>query len=191
MAEIKIEKKKPVLPWILLVLGLFFATWFFFFRSDKEEPVETADQTRLIDIRENNNIVTSYVTFINSDTNTMSLDHVFTSEALIKLTDAVDAMASEAGYDVNLDISKAKQYAQEITNDPVSTTHADKIRLAADKLSTALQNIQMAKYPELNAETADVKGAVSAINPETLTLDQRVAVKSFFRKAADLLNKMN
>ncbi len=191
MTEIKIEKKKHVWPWILLVLGLLFAAWFFFFRNDKAEPVETADNTAVIDIPENNNIVASYVTFINSDTNTMSLDHTFTSEALTKLTDAVDAMATEAGYDVKVDIAKAQQLADEITKDPIVTTHADKIRSAADVLSTSLQNMQQAKYPGLSPEAADVKSAASAINPETLTLDQRDAVKSFFRKAADLLNKMN
>ncbi len=188
MTEIKIEKKKPLWPWILLVLGLLVAAWFFFFRNDKNEPV---DDNALIDVHENNSTVAAYVTFINSDTNKMSLDHSFTSEALTKLTDAVDAMATEAGYDVKVDIAKAKQYADEITKDPMSTTHADKIRSAADVLSTSLQNMQQAKYPGLSAEAADVKSAAAAINPETLTLDQRDAVKSFFRKAADLLNKMN
>lgn len=141
--------------------------------------------------KENNSTVAAYVTFINSDTNTMSLDHAYSSEALTKLTDAVDAMATEAGYDVKVDIAKAKQYADEITKDPMVTTHADKIRSAADVLSTSLQNMQQAKYPGLSAEAADVKSAAAAINPETLTLDQRDAVKSFFRKAADLLSKMN
>jgi len=191
MTEIKIEKKMPVWPWILLVLGLLFAGWFFFVRSDKAEPVETADKTALIDLHKNNIIVATYVTFINSDTNTMSLDHAFTSEALTKLTDAVDAMATETGYDLKADVAKTKQLAYEITEDPMATTHADKIRSAADVLSTSLQNIQQAKYPGLSAEATDVKSAASAINPETLTLDQRDAVKSFFRKAADLLNKMN
>jgi len=198
MTEIKIEKKKPVWTWILLVLGLLvavFAAWFFFIRNDNAEPVatadETADETALIDVHENNNIVTAYVTFIDADTATMGLDHVFTSEAFTKLTNAVDAMATEAGYDVKADIAKAKQLADEITNDPMATVHADKIRSGADLLSTCIQNIQQAKYPGLSAEAADVKSAASAINPETLTLDQRDAVKSFFRKAADLLNKMN
>ncbi len=78
-----------------------------------------------------------------------------------------------------------------LLKDPMSTTHADKIRSAADVLSTSLQNMQQAKYPGLSAEAADVKSAAAAINPETLTLDQRDAFKSFFRKVADLLNKMN
>jgi hypothetical protein len=121
----------------------------------------------------------------------MSLDHAYSSVALAKLTDAVDAMATEAGYDVKVNIAKAKQYSDEITKDPLVTTHADKIRSAADVLSTSLQNMQQAKYPGLSAEATDVKSAAAAINPETLTLDQRDAVKSFFSKAADLLNKMN
>ncbi len=193
MTEIKIEKKKLIWPWLLLLLslGIIAVAWLYFFRYDKRETLETADNKALIDVHENNSTVAAYVTFINSDTNTMSLDHAYSSEALSKLTDAVDAMATEAGYDVKVDIAKAKQYADEITKDPLVTTHADKIRSAADVLSTALQNMQMAKYPELSAEAADVKSAAAAINPETLTLDQRDAVKSFFRKAADLLNKMN
>jgi len=195
MTEIKIEKKKPVWPWILLALGLLVAAWFFFNRNDNAEPVatadETADETALIDVHENNNIVTTYVRFVDADTNTMSLDHSFTSEAFNKLTDAVDAMATEAGYDVKADIGKAKQLADEITRDPMVTTHSDKIRSAADVLSTSLQNLQQSKYPSLSAEADEVKTAASAIDPGTLTLDQRDAVKSFFRKAADLLSKMN
>ncbi len=191
MAEIKIEKKTPVWPWILLVLGLLVAAWFLFFRNDKDDLVETADKTALIDLPENNNIVATYVTFINSDTNTMGLDHAFTSEALTKLTNAVDAKATEAGYDVKAEIAKAKQLADEITADPLVITHADKIRSAADVLSTALQNMQQAKYPALSTEGADIKSAASAIDPQKLTLDQRDAVKSFFKKAADLLSKMN
>lgn len=191
MTEIKIEKKQPVWPWILLVLGFLIAAWFFLFRDDKAEIVETADKTALLDLRENNSIVANYVAFINSGANAMSLDHAYSSEALIKLTDAVDAMASETGYDVKVDIAKAKQYAEEITRDPLVTTHADKIRSAADLLSTALQNMQTANYPSLSNEAADVKSAAEAINPEVLTLDQQDAVTYFFKKAADLLNKMN
>ena len=191
MTEIKIEKKNSIWPWILLLLGILAAAWFFFIRNDKAEPVETAENTTLIDVHENNNVVATYVTFINADTNTMGLDHTFVSEAFTRLTDAVDAMATEAAYDVKVDVVEVKQHVDEIRKDPMATTHADKIRSLADVLSTSLQNMQQAKYPGLGAEAADVKSAASAINPETLTLDQRDAVKSFFRKAADLLKKMN
>ncbi len=195
MTEIKIEKKKPVWPWLLLLLGIIaFVVWFFVYRNDTDEnkePLETEDNTELIDVQENNNTVADYVTFINADTNTMSLDHEFTSEAFSKLINAVEAMANEIDFDVKADIDKAKRLSEEITNDPVVTNHADKIRKAAVVVSNAMYNMQQAKYPGLSAEASDVSSAASAINPETLTLDQRDAVKSFFRKSADLLNKMN
>ncbi|WP_026977706.1 hypothetical protein [Flavobacterium tegetincola] len=191
MTEIKIEKKKPVWPWILLVLFLLFVSWFFFIRNDKAEVLKTVDQRALIDIHEKNQIVVAYVTFINSDPNTMGQDHEFTSEAFTKLTNAIDAMATEADYDIKADMIKVKQRTDEITKDPMVTTHGDKIRSAADALSTSLTNMQQAKYPELSNEAADVKSAAVAIDPQTLTLDQRDAVKSFFTKTADLLNKMN
>lgn len=193
MTEIKIEKKKPILPWLLLLLGVIAATWYFFFKKDNVEPVKTeiVESSALIDVRENNNIVADYVTFINSDTNKMSLDHAYSSEAINKLTNAVEAMANEVGYDVKVDIDKAKQYAEEITKDPMVTNHADKIRISADLLSTSLQNMQQSKFPSLSAEVTEVKSAASAIDPEILTLDQKDAVKSFFKKTADLLNKMN
>ena len=191
MAEIKIEKKKPVWPWILLVLGLLVAAWFLFLRNDKDDRVERADDTSMIDVHENNSTVAAYIAFIKANNDDMSLDHTYTSEALTKLTNAVDAMADEVDYDVKVNTTKAKQYANEITNDPMSTTHADKIRSAADLLSTALHDLQQARYPELSADAANVKSAAAAISPESLTLDQQNAVKSFFRKSADLLSKMN
>jgi len=50
---------------------------------------------------------------------------------------------------------------------------------------------QQAKYPSLVAEATEIKQAAAAINPDVLTLNQKEAVKTFFRKAADLLSKMN
>lgn len=191
MTEIKIEKKSPVWPWLLLGLGVLVAAWFFLIKDDKVEPEKTVEPVALIDVDENNSVVNTYVEFIDSDTNTMGLDHKYSSEAITLLTNSVDAMATEVGFDVKVDIDQAKIYANDITKDSLSTKHADKIRTSADLLSTSLQNLQQAKYPTLSAEAADVKIAAQSINPETLTLDQKDAVKSFFKKSADLLSKMN
>jgi len=124
MTEIKIEKKAAIWPWLLLALGVLAAVWFFFLRNNDVKPEEEANTISLIDVEEGNNIVASYVLFINSDTNTMRLDHTFTIEAIVKLTNAVDAMATEVNYDVKGDITKAKQLANEIIIDSLATIHA-------------------------------------------------------------------
>lgn len=196
MAEIRIEKTKPVWPWILLALGLV-ALLLYLFVFNKNEKNENADtepsaaSVNLIDGREANSTVASYVTFVQADTSAMSLDHTYTNTAFLKLNDAINAMAGEVRFDVKADLDLAKQHADSITHNPFETTHADHIRAAADIFSMSLQNLQQAKYPSLAIEAASVKTAAAGINPEMLTLEQRDAVKNFFREAAGLLQKMN
>jgi len=121
----------------------------------------------------------------------MSLNHAYTNEALLKLTAAVEAMALEAGYEVQADLEKVKEYVEMITVNPFETTHADNIRKADDMLTQVLENIQKAKYPSLANEVLELKIASEAIKPGILTLDQKDAIKNYFVKASDLLQKMN
>jgi hypothetical protein len=142
-------------------------------------------------VHENNTIVTAFVDFIELDSNRMSLDHAFTIEVFLKLTNATNAISDAAGYDVKADIDSVKMYAEMITQDPFEITHANNIRRACNILTKVLQNIQVAKYPGLTTEVAELKNASISINPDMLTLDQQDAVISFFKKAAVLLKKMN
>jgi len=69
--------------------------------------------------------------------------------------------------------------------------HADSIRVATDIITTELSNIQVTKYPGLKSDIVELSAASAAINPTIHTLDQKDAVKLFFREAAELLVKMN
>ncbi len=193
MTEIKIEKKKAIWPWIFLFLGLLALLLYFFVfnKNDGESETSTAATTTVNDQNDNSNTVAAYVAFINSDTNKMSLDHSFTNDALLQLTNATQAMADKAGYDVKADLDKAKEFSNKITQDPFETSHADNIRKASDIIAGALQNLQKSKFPALETEAAEVASAATAINPDVLTLNQKDKVKSFFAKAAGLLEKMN
>lgn len=191
MTEIKIEKKKLLWPWILLGIGIVALIIYFLAFQTSSEVKEVTETTDLISVKENNTIVEAYVSFVEADTNRMTLDHAYTNEALLKLTDATNAMAGEIGYDVKADIEKVKAQAKMITKEPFDTSHANSIREAADILTNVLQNIQKAKYPGLTSEVTELKNASASINPAVLTLDQRDEVKSFFSKAAVLLKKMN
>lgn len=192
MAEIKIEKKTNIWTWILL--GTVIVAAFIYFMSSNygtKETVEIPEPTALIDINENNTTVNAFVVFIESDSNKMTLSHEFTTEALIKLTDATNAMADEIGYDIKADMEKVKGYADFITRDILNTLHADSIRKSFDLLTNVLQNIQQAKYPTLNNEVTELRNASVSIDPDVLTLNQKDAVKNYFYKAAALLKKMN
>jgi hypothetical protein len=53
-----------------------------------------------------------------------------------------------------------------ITNEPFETSSCQNIRNAADNSTTALQNMQLAKYPWLSDEVEELKSASTAINPD-------------------------
>jgi len=201
MAEIKIEQKKPVWPWLLA--GLVIAAlviYFLMFRDNdnnatevvtEESYISDTNETNLLDVKENNSTVAAFISFVENDTNRVSLDQAYTNEALLKLTAATNAMAEEIGYDVREDLNKVKESTLLITNEPFESSKAKNIRNSTDGSTTALQNMQLAKYPWLSDEVEELKNASVAINPEVNTLEQKDAVKNFFAKAADLLEKMN
>ncbi|MBU1013401.1 MAG: hypothetical protein KKG99_10365 [Bacteroidetes bacterium] len=200
MAEIKIEQKKQAWPWMIVGLVIVALLAYFLVFSDdgkNTEAVTEADhitntsETDLLGVKENNGTVAAYINFAENSKEKMSLDHAYTNEALLKLIDATNAMANEVGYEVRADLEKVKEYANMITIDPFETTHADNIRNAVDILTNVLQNIQKAKYPGLADEVDELKSASESIKPEVLTLDQKDAVKNYFAKASDLLQKMN
>ncbi len=196
MAEIKIEKKKQVWPWLLA--GIVIATLIVYFlvfrdsgKNTEAEDTTNTNQPDLLGVKENNSTVAAFVNFVENDTTKMGLDHAYTNEALLKLMDATKAIAGEVGFEVQADLEKVRDYANMITKDPYETTHADNIRKADDILTNVLQSIQKAKYPSLAGEVEELKRASELIKPEVLTLDQKDAVKNYFVKASDLLQKMN
>jgi hypothetical protein len=187
MAEIKIEKKKQV--WLLMLAGLAIAALlaYFLIFPDNDENTEAVTETDyitntnatdLLGVKENNGTVMAYVNFVENDKDKMSLDHEYTNEALLKLTEATNAMAKEVGYKVQADIEKVRGYAKMIKKDPFETTHADNIRKADDLLTNILQNIQKANYPGLANEVSALKSASASIKSRVRTLDQKDAVNN-------------
>ncbi len=200
MAEIKIEQKKQIWPWLLAGLVILALLLYFLVFRDNDKNTESVtdadditntNESDLLGVKENNSTVAAYVNFVENNNEKMGLDHDYTNEALLKLIEATNAMANEVGNDVQADIEKAKEYAKIISSDPFKTTHADNIRKVADILTNVLQNIQKANYPSLEAEVSALKSASESIKLGVLTLDQKEAVKNYFAKAADLLKKMN
>jgi len=197
MAEITVQKKKTnIWPWIVLGLIVLAVILYFVLKDDNNNntAINTTDTTATAITADNTpqggDAVASYIAFVQQDAGQMSKDHTYSSTALSRLIDAVQAKADAANYDVKADLDKARADANEITQNPEATDHADKIKNAADIISKALQDLQNAKYPSLSNEATDVKNAANGIKPNTLTLNQQDAIQTFFEKAASMLQKM-
>ena len=200
MAEIKIEKKAPIWPWIVGLLILALAVYFLFFKDTAVVTDGTTttndtivDQTEMQNDRDDTNLmgVAAFVAFVKNDDGNMTLDHEYSNEALNKLISATEEVSAKTDFDAKMDLDKAREHADAITKNPEATDHADHIKMATDMISTVLQNLQTAKFPNLQAEADKAKMASQAINVKELALNQKEKIKAFFDDAADLLDKMN
>ena len=139
-------------------------------------------------------LANDYVTYTENMTGEMGLDHEFSHSALTKLANASVALAAAHGMSSELDVrdkaTMIKQRADAITRDPMSTTHADDIRAAAESIAGILSAVQMKHYPGLEGAMADVMKNARDINASTLTLNQKEDVRSFFGSARVALEAM-
>lgn len=213
MAEIKVEKKQPVWPWVLLGL-IILGVILYFLLSDSNDDMDTMDDnTEQVDTTyqttqtqdtatwstdENgappatadNQSVDAFISHV-GNTSRMGLEHEYTNNALLHLINAVDYKAQEHDVNIDADLSEIRNDARAITEDPMATDHANHIKTAASKLANAMEKIQTEKFPNLSQDINEVRTAANEIDTSTLTLEQKDRINSFFNEAADVLRKMS
>lgn len=194
MAEIKIEKKKSIWPWILLVLLAIGLIWYFFMRDTDKRVADDDNLTEQGIIQDNkyadrNSAIALYSAFI-GDKDKMGIDHEYSHGALIHLIDAVEEKADMLKVDLKADLEEARDKASEITENQNEVDHADLIKDSGIIITRALTTLQKAKFKNLAPDAIKVDAAVSAINTSIKTLDQKNVVNNFFKSAESLLLKM-
>lgn len=204
MAEIEIEKKNSIWPWIIVAILVIAALLYFFVWADDDvDDVDDMNTEQVMDQDDVNNdtmdyqdaentayvaAINEYDTYINNPD--MGVDHVYTNKALMKLIAAVDATADNAGVNIDADLENARNEAQAITKDPAKLTHANSIKDAGKHILKALETIQEEKFPNLSNAYSEVDTAFAKIEGDQETLNQKEEVKSFFNKVSSLLNSM-
>lgn len=217
MAEIKIEKKKPIWPWIILVLIILAILYFLVFANNDSDNVEENDMEEVQEgsAWENETDTTweeeagsdwanstsdtlggsqagvaGYLSYV-SNTSKMGQDHEYTNNALLQLINAVQAKASEINYNIEADMQEVRQEANAIQQDPTSENHANRIKKAGTKLANILEKIQKENYPEISQDVQEMKTAANNIQGSVKTLEQKDQINKFFNEAADVLKKMS
>jgi hypothetical protein len=123
-----------------------------------------------------------------------TLDHAYTAEGLRRLAAVLhsvrrrDATLGPPRYaDVAADLLEA---AAAIQLDERSTTHADILRAAMIQASSAIADIQRARYPNLGGAVTELRHAAKSIRADRELLLQAEAVQRFFDRASDVLRGM-
>lgn len=218
MAEIKIEKKKPIWPWILVGLIILGIILYFLFagNNDDMDDMDDMDDNRTEQVTDttytdnqrrgtqewdessrnttpgaaNKQSVTAYLTHV-GDRDRMGIEHEYTNNALLHLINAVEAKAAEVNMDINKDLEDLRESSKAITQNPQATNHANHIKRTGSKIADILERIQKENFPNLSQDVKEVKTAVQEIDSSVLTLEQKEQINSFFKEAADVLRKMS
>jgi hypothetical protein len=212
MAEIKIEKKKPIWPWILLVLILLAVIAYFVYANNEND--DNSDDMEIEEVDDvNNNTFNDSTTYEDSlyysdstndmmqysesiqDSTRIGTDSTYTKMALQNLSKAVTAKAAK----YNLERSKAmedlKQYSGQMDGMSDSkmtnmTGISKNFKAVSGNIVTVLQSIQTKNFPALQKEVTDLKQTSDKLTSATID-KQQFMLQAFFRKANEVLNKMN
>ncbi|MGE5383840.1 MAG: hypothetical protein ACM3PX_10475 [Omnitrophica WOR_2 bacterium] len=213
MAEIKIEKRKPIWPWVLAGLVVVALVGYYLLsdnnnRSNRHESAynTTNDQTKMRTDRakigtdkekrtnigiQNQKPVAAFINYVNSDIEHKDLNHEKVSKAFEQLTAATNEVANETGHKSIANIDKVKMHVGMIEKNQSDTAVARNIKESAEILSAELQQLQKDKFPDLNKEARKLKNSSESIKTGKPALQQSDEIKSFLADAADLLEKMD
>ena len=218
MAEIRIEEKKStgsIWPWIIGLLLLGLIIWGVaeaFEESDEtltEEVMENDEGVAPVaqGVDENNNyndyeVDTDYTgakeAFMTTTANMegeMGLDHDFSHEALTELANAASALAVNAGVEDGASsdgkVQRVKRLADEITRDPMAADHADKIKMASMLIVEILEDASGTMNNQASDAISQLRQEAQAMTAESLTLNQKENMRSFFSQARTVLNEMS
>lgn len=212
MAEIKIEKKKPVWPWILLILIILAVIAYFVYMNneagkDMDDMYSTEiDSTEYntsrdtityqddLDTPDNTSAVMQYGESI-KDSTRIGTDSTYTKTALQNLAKAVTAKAVQYNLESSKALDELKNYSSQMNgmNDSKisnASSVSNNFKMVSTNIAAVLQAIQTKNFPALGSDVADLKQTSTKLTSAAID-KQQTTLQAFFRKASDILNKMN
>lgn len=205
MAEIKIERKTPIIPWLLGLLLLLFVVggvYLAFNYGNTAEEEAIADEVTMdeiipneTEVIETNNLpeaVNDFILFANEEkqyaNGEMEIHHQYTSDAIRKMADALVAIADKKGMADQMNVQelskKLNADADAIQKNWKSTDHADYIKQAFLQVSGAVNQLSDGSSNE------SLKKEANDIDVNKLTLDQKADVKDFIDKTASVMKQL-
>jgi len=206
MTEIKIEKKTPIWPWILLILIILVIIAYFVLDND-EDDVHDDTNTETIDETDDyrNDSLNSYDTIANvtydsalndfnthvKDSTRIGSDSIYTKTAFHKLADIVVIKANQHHLKPSESLSSLKSYNMYRSNPSDTMEVSNNWKRIGMDITRVIQSIQTEHYPSLAANVSSLKEKSDQLS-DSLTLDrQQQEIRNFIRHTRDILNSMN
>lgn len=219
MAEIKIEKKKPIWPWILLVIVILALIAFFAFRDQISDDMSDDYGDDLNTERYNDSSTTSVpvsngTVYKGSDRDTITSDEFmvydrsikdsariasdssYTKIAFVNLAKAVARKANAHSLPSSKALERLKSYSEQTNEASVANTSAENgisknFKSLTDNVTEVLEAIQTKDYPALSNDISALKQDASKIDMNSAMAEQPKQLQAFLENARDLLKSMN
>ena len=215
MTEIKIEKKKPIWPWILLILIVLGIIAYFVYanpdldnRSDdfdddviNEKIIDSKTDQMSTDDTYNTDksyggVYDGYMAFDESirDSTRIAVDSSYTKKAFSNLTKLVVKQADKNDIEDSQPLEDLRNYSVLITE--ISKTSGNmenfkNFKTLCDKIAAVLGDVQAKSYPSLQQEASNLKQIASKISLSTPMDKQQTDLNDFLHKSRDILKSMN
>ncbi|WP_299399616.1 hypothetical protein [uncultured Gelidibacter sp.] len=209
MAEIKIEKKKPIWPWVILMLVVLAIIAYLIYANDdddinddfdddynNEQVIDTTDNTSAYDPYSTSTSYDQFTAFDQSitDSTRVAVDSSYTKVAFANLTKAVVHKADENYIEDSEALNDLRDFSSQYT--AISTATKDtkgfkNFKTASDKVVKVMEDIQKKSFPSLQTQVADLKNAASKINGSVTMNKQQAQIYAFLRQSRDVLQSMN
>ncbi|MBW3670064.1 MAG: hypothetical protein KY432_00160 [Acidobacteria bacterium] len=215
MEETNLEpKRRPLWPWIVGLLVLMLLIWLLLEAMDRDEealvatgtavtetiaPVPTAT-TDTADAGVLPQQVEEYMRTCyleeGAEPEAVGREHEFSTHCLNLLAGSMSAVAQQRPADPAIDqqIENVRQQAEAIgESDPTSLEHSNAVRSAAEASAEALGAMQQAFAGTDQQAVSSVdraREAAQQISPTEALLDQKDALRTFFREAGNALRNM-
>jgi hypothetical protein len=209
MADIDIERKSgpPIWAWLLGLLALALLIWLIASMMGRDDSrVDSRDPAAVVAPAGETTVGTVPPTLqqFRRDcaveegrrTDDMGAQHEFTVRCFEQLAASMEEVSRGHPGDPGIEqqVRAMREQAQQMReSDPESTEHSTWTRQAAESGATALESMQSRWYAQeggLASGVADVRRSAEQIDGGALLLDQLTHLRSYFRRAGDVLEQM-
>ncbi|MDT0650216.1 hypothetical protein [Autumnicola edwardsiae] len=198
MAEIRVEKKKPVWPWILVAILILLALLYFFVWADGNESdddaqdddqIEQLEQYETEEYAENDypeNAIGRYLNYVDrgDDDDVLGNDPRSQQKAMMLLLEAVEEKSIELNHTPGPEMESISQWEPQ--------QQLDSIRQTGKVVVDNLEAIQRDQYPELEDEVQGLRADLDELAEGSSSDEERdLFLGGFFTQAADILREMD
>ncbi|MGC1633232.1 MAG: hypothetical protein WA749_14075 [Gelidibacter sp.] len=215
MAEIKIEKKKPLWVWVFLALVVLIIVGYIIYvyqgettpngdlrnnitrekvNESPSAPMTTNDPNKTSNAY--GGTYDNFMAFDESirDSTRISVDSSYTKKAYSNLTKLVVKQADKNTIADSKALDDLRNHSVLITNIATTSSNMENlknVKMLSDKIASVIGDIQAKSYPALQQEASDLKQLASKISVSTPMNKQQADINAFLRKSRDILKSMN